>query len=126
MKNTAQRADAGKRREARKKATSATPRTSAIAQFGLNPDFYDDNGDPIIWTDPDTGAMMGGDPAAFDLDLDPNEGIQIIGSPEAFANGAQPQLRPMRLSDLDDDCDICRRMRKRILSGNAPMVMAFE
>lgn len=54
------------------------------------------------------------------------EPIQIIGSPEQFASGAEPTLRPMRLDDIEDDCDLCQMNKARILAGDPPMVMAFD
>lgn len=54
------------------------------------------------------------------------EPIQIIGSPEQFLSGAEPQLRPMRLDDIEDDCPLCQCNRERILAGDPPMVMAFD
>lgn len=54
------------------------------------------------------------------------EPIQVIGTPEQFMSGAQPQLRPMRIDDLEDDCDLCQMNRQRILAGDPPMVMAFD
>lgn len=113
---------ANKKSTPRKRDAKVNPKNPAIAELGLNPDYYDANGDPIEWTDPDTGAIFGGDPAAFELD----GGFQIVGSPDKFLSGAEPQMRPMRLEDLDDDCPICRQNRKKILAGKPPMVLAFD
>lgn len=54
------------------------------------------------------------------------EPIQIIGSPEQFMSGAEPTMRPMRLDDLEDDCELCQMNRARIQAGNPPMVLAFD
>jgi hypothetical protein len=55
-----------------------------------------------------------------------SEPIQVIGTPEQFMSGARPQLRPMRLDDIEDDCPLCLCNRERILAGDPPMVMAFD
>ena len=61
-----------------------------------------------------------------DLDLGPGEELQIIGSPEGMLSGRPPVMREMTLDDIDDDCPVCRRNRKRILAGNPPTVLAFD
>jgi hypothetical protein len=58
--------------------------------------------------------------------FDPSDGIQIVGTPEQFASGAEPHMRPMRIEDLDDECPICMANRRRILEGDPPMVLAFD
>lgn len=122
MKKNQKRARAGKPRRRPKTQRLVNPDNPAIAELGLNPDFYDASGYPIPWTDPITGALMGGDPMAFGA----SDGIQVVGTPEQFASGAEPQMRPMRLDDLEDDCPICMANRDRILAGDAPMVLAFD
>lgn len=61
-----------------------------------------------------------------EIEFDSGEPLQIIGSPEAMFSGRPPVMREMTLDDLDDDCPVCRRNRKRILAGKAPTVLAFD
>lgn len=58
--------------------------------------------------------------------VDPGEVVQVIGSRQQFMSGAKPQLREMRIDDLEDDCPICQINRARILDGDPPMVYAFD
>lgn len=63
-----------------------------------------------------------GDPLGMAM----SDGIQVIGSPEAFASGKEPRMREMTIDDVEDDCPVCMLYRDRILAGNPPMVMVFE
>lgn len=54
------------------------------------------------------------------------EATQIIGSPEAMLSGRPPVLRRMELSDITDDCEICRANRALIEAGKAPMAWVYE
>lgn len=103
------------------KRKQARARRSAIAELGLNPDLYDGNGNPIPWTDPSSGALMGGDPMAFAM----GGGLQVIGTAEDFASGREPVMREMRLDDIEDDCPVCQMNRERIVAGDPPLVLAF-
>lgn len=95
---------------------------TAIAELGLNPDLYDATGTPIEWIDPDSGALMGGDP----LGLAKSDGIQVIGTTADFLSGKEPILRELTLDDVVDDCPACVANRKLILAGRPPMAMVFE
>lgn len=55
-----------------------------------------------------------------------SEPIQVIGRPDQFMSGAEPTMRPMRIDDLEDDCELCQMNRARILAGDPPMVLAFD
>lgn len=107
----------------RKSKRPANPNNPAIDELGLNPDCYDAMGMPIEWTDPETGALMGGDPLAFAASAD---AIQIVGNPIDLMRGKQPTLREMTLDDIEDDCPACRINRERILAGDPPMAYFFE
>jgi hypothetical protein len=109
-------------RNKRRKSRPENPNNSPIAELGLNPDLYDARGNPIEWIEPKTGALVGGDLEAFRK----FDGVQMIGTFEQFASGAEPQLRPMTLDDVEDDCPVCQMNRERILAGDPPMVMAFD
>lgn len=56
----------------------------------------------------------------------PDNAVQVIGSPLQMMSGKQPILREMTLDDIEDDCPICQANRDLILTGNAPMVYAFD
>lgn len=105
-----------------RKKRPVNPNNPAIAELGLNPDLYDAMGNPIEWIEPEFGTLVGGDLEAFRR----ADGIQMIGTPEQFASGKEPQMRPMRLDDIEDDCPVCKINRERILAGDPPMVLAFD
>jgi hypothetical protein len=96
----------------------------------LNPDLYDEDGFPVPITRPD-GAIVGGDLAGLaamglfggDPSGPPAGAMQIIGSPRP---GAVPVEREATLEDCVDDCPMCQHMRKEILAGRPPRVMAFQ
>jgi hypothetical protein len=106
----------------KKKRRSTNRINSMIDELGLDPDLYDETGFPIPWTDPESGALMGGDPSLFTA-----EGtVQVVGTTEQLASGKEPTLREMTLDDIEDDCPICKLNRDRIEAGDAPMVYAFD
>lgn len=108
------------------KSSATTKRSrqaqNAIAELGLNPDLYDATGMPIEWTDPVSGALMGGDPLGMAM----SDGIQVIGSTADFLSGKEPTLRELTLDDITDDCPACVKNRERILAGDPPMAMVFD
>ncbi len=106
-----------------KKKRPKNPNNPAIDELGLDPDFYDALGNPISWTDPVSGALMGGDPMAFAA---AGDAVQIVGTPAQLASGKEPTLRAMTLDDIEDDCPVCQVNRDRILAGDAPMIYAFD
>lgn len=106
-----------------KKRRPKNPYNPAIDELELDPDLYDALGDPIEWSDPISGALMGGDPMAFAA---AGEAMQIVGTPEQLASGKAPKLRAMTLDDIEDDCPVCQFNRERILAGDAPMIYAFD
>jgi hypothetical protein len=50
--------------------------------------------------------------------------IQVVGKPSSPFS--EPRMREATLDDCEDDCPLCQEMRKQILSGNPPQVMAFD
>jgi len=108
----------------RRSKRPVNPNNSLIDELGLNPDYYDANGDPIDWIDEESGALMGGDPAAFAA-VD-SDAVQVIGNPLKAMFGGKPVYRELTLDDIEDDCPVCRQNRDRILAGDAPMVYVYE
>lgn len=108
----------------KKKSRPKNPANPLIEELGLNPDLYDATGFPISRIDPESGALVAGDPEAFARGGD--DVIQVIGDPRKMFSGAEPTLRRMRLDDLDDDCPVCQANRERILADDPPMVYAFD
>lgn len=49
--------------------------------------------------------------------------LHIVGNP--FGAGT-PTMREATLEDCVDECEMCQAMRKQILAGNPPRIMAFE
>jgi hypothetical protein len=73
--------------------------------------------------------MLGGelfDPltGAFDFSMMPSGGINVIGDPTKCSG--EPVMREATLDDVEDDCPICQEMRRQILAGNPPQVLAYE
>jgi hypothetical protein len=62
----------------------------------------------------------------FELDglLDDPGTVQVIGSPSSPFS--EPRMREATLDDCEDDCPLCQELRRQILSGNPPQVMAFD
>lgn len=122
MKNKQTAKKQSRKRNEQRVGRSAERHDRVLAELELDPSHYDESGLPIMREDPQTGAWVGGDPAAFDLD----DVVQVVGTPQQFASGVEPKMRPMRIEDLDDDCPICEKNRARIEAGNPPMVLAFD
>ncbi len=100
------------------------PNNPAIAELGLNPDYYDATGFPIARRDPESGAVVAGDPRVFGM---VDDGIiQIVGTPATMMSGKPPTLREMTLDDIADDCPVCMHNRERILAGDPPMAYIYE
>lgn len=57
-----------------------------------------------------------------ELGEDPGS-LHIVGNP---FGGGKPNMREATLEDCVDDCAMCQSMRKQILAGNPPKIMAFE
>ena len=55
--------------------------------------------------------------------MPPGETIQIIGMPRP---GREPVERKATLEDCVDECDLCQQLRKEILAGRAPTILAFD
>lgn len=75
--------------------------------------------DPLLYgpgSDPFVGL------SDFD-DLEAGEPLHIVGNP---FGGGSPTMREATLEDCVDECEICQTMRKQILSGNPPKIMAYE
>lgn len=67
-------------------------------------------------------ALAEFDAALDGLDGDPGA-LHIVGNP--FAGGT-PTMREATLEDCVDECEMCQAMRRQILAGNPPQIMAFE
>lgn len=74
-------------------------------------------------------ALVGGemfDPLTgrFDFRPLPSEAVNVVGDPANFSG--EPTMREATLDDVEDDCPLCQEMRRQILAGNPPKVLAYE
>ena len=74
-------------------------------------------------------ALVGGelfDPLTGRFDFRPlsSEVVNVVGNPANLSG--EPTMRAATLDDVEDDCPLCQEMRRQILAGNPPQVLAYE